>query len=96
MKPSEILRLAAQGVEQFPEHCGCDRIGVVAFQHELPWDERVAACKAFEVVKPDVDPGPHKPWWGDFKTDSYMSDENHGARIVGLCLAAAIAESEGQ
>lgn len=96
MKPSEILKLAARIVERGEKDCGCDAIGWAAsgrvghyppdnvmefFLHLYPQDGGSYYCET---------------WWGSFRNRTHRSPANRNARIIGLCLAAAIAESEGQ
>ena len=88
MKPSEILRKAAYLVESVPaeDYCGCYAIMLEAREH-APKQE-TDTLVAFEILRPPKGPeGACNRWWG-------LGDED--ARILGLCLAAAIAESEGQ
>lgn len=88
MKHSEALRLAAQMVEGEHTPFGCWAL------HEL--DICCNDVAAFQLMRPTnrevYDRGGREPvhdgasWWP-------MGDDS---RIIGLCLAAAIAESEGQ
>lgn len=104
MKPSEILRAAAAHLERR----GCmstegvcwaivDVAGVEGDDALLTLLSDPRAAPAYGFLR-CVEPQPKdygdgvRPayWWGLFCPDS------HNARIVGACLAAAIAESEGQ
>lgn len=92
MKPSEILRAAAVLIDQRTDahdgyYTGCGRIAQV-MGHYTDWDrdtwevpESVMAYLGL-VAPPKIKVG--ETWWG-----------NDGPRIIGLCLAAAIAEGEG-
>jgi hypothetical protein len=85
MKASEILRQAARLVERGEEWYGCFAIDEVAGADSIGHEQ---AMGIFKIVAPDG----HSLgsfWWG-------ASERSMDARIIGLCLAAAIAESEGQ
>jgi hypothetical protein len=89
MKPSEVLRKAAQMVERDYEYLGCLAIWHTARSCRL----EAETLEFFERVAParrvDGD-----PWWGNWATCEKNPQKN--ARIIGLCLAAALAESEGK
>lgn len=89
MKSSEVLRRAARSVERGSQSLGC-----LAIYNVVRWSERRsdAAMGFFLRVGPARDSG--DPWWGGWP--AYDESEHRDARIVGLCFAAAIAESEGQ
>ena len=101
MKPSEILRLAARHVENNPYRCGCPAIAHVMGRFE-EWHSGLGSSRGWGVPEDVMEyfglVGPKRPtskltselWWGEGRP------ENAGPRIIGLCLAAAIAESEGQ
>ena len=96
MKPSEILREAARLVEGSPgpDMCGCYAIALVAgtlrhgdwpYPYHIPED----VLRHFHMVAPYKRASTTlRRWWQGYGE----KDE----RIIGLCLAAAIAESEGQ
>lgn len=101
MKPSQILRCAAQiiereeleGLRNNDRLGGCDAIFEAlgeSFQ-ALGLDDVV--LEYFGRVKPRG-ARPFRWWWGNRK--NYYTSDNMNARIIGLCLAAAIAESEGK
>lgn len=92
MKPSEILRKAARTVEREPMELGC--CAILAIQPFAASEEESDAFHWFDLIKPLRPRGAEDPWWGGWGT--YPEPRNHNARIIGLCLAAAIAESEGQ
>lgn len=89
MKPSEILRVAARRVERHHTFAGCLAINGV----RAPVALIAAAHEYFQRVAPS-DFTRRDFWWGSDYT--FADPPAMGARIVGLCLAAAIAESEGQ
>jgi hypothetical protein len=84
VKPSEILREAALMVERDEERFGCLAIDTAAGPDFIAYER---AMETFEIVAPEG-LGIGSFWW--------PMKERHSARIIGLCLAAAIAESEGQ
>jgi len=101
MKSSEILRKAAQLVEGFestrdcylfPSY-GCYAIFAATPGQSLPWymaDEDTKAIakpmQYFRLCKPNhLNGNTISGWFGD----------DSSSRIIALCLAAAIAESEG-
>src|SRR5690606_24349180 len=84
MKPSEILREAARLVEIWPGRFGCEAIGAIesapmdGYLFQVP--RRVMAY--FEFCQPvDGERGLEGGWW---------PIKDSSARIIGLCLAAAI------
>jgi hypothetical protein len=91
MKSSEILREAARSVERGLDSYGCWAIVDAAeADYGLSLEETIKnsapATKAmtyFRLLSPRI---AFSTWW-DF--------DDQGPRIIGLCLAAAIAESEG-
>jgi hypothetical protein len=84
MKPSEILREAARRIERGVNIYGCCAIAEVSSWDDL--DEGSPVVSYFSLVRPHR--SPTGIWWS--------TEERDGARILGLCLAAAIAESEGK
>ena len=88
MKSSEILREAARRIELGKDQFGCHAIFVAmggnmhTIWPEPEWDSHI--MRRFRVVAPSKAKNGNA-WW-----DTYSE-----ARIIGLCLAAAIAESEG-
>lgn len=98
MKPSEILKQAARRVELLQTTCGCDSIrmvvnGSLAVGSAIPPE---SVMQFFRLVGPrNASAG--KTWWGRWRGGWYScTPADRDARIIGLCLAAAIAESEGQ
>ena len=82
MKSSEILRKAARLVEAGQCSFGCVAVDVVT---QWNFSEALKACEYIYLFMPvTMDKG------GGFWP---MRSKSH--RIIGLCLAAAIAESEG-
>lgn len=90
MKPSKVLREAARIVERSrrPNYCGCPAIGAVLGIYFLDRDLPEPVMGYFRLVAPSPDSSPYGAWW--------RGPEEKGERIIGLCLAAAIAESEGK
>jgi hypothetical protein len=87
MKSSEILRKAARRVERGMNDGGCGAIaevsGALRFKaREIMDFERASGIFARYLRQPNC-----VYWW--------PREPAHGPRIIGLCLAAAIAESEG-
>lgn len=91
VKPSEILRKAALWIERDIEWSG---LGCCAISCAAQYDDHKeeSAMHYFRQVGPRIDTH-EDPWWGNWET--YRAPTNQCARIIGLCLAAAIAESEG-
>lgn len=98
LKPSAILREAARLVESGEELGGCSaikvatdrlwrglRAGGYTYVAHSAW-LAAAADKYFNLLCPE-DGCMFSYWWPERL--------KHGPRIVGLCLAAAIAKSEG-
>lgn len=93
MKPSKILREAAKHIEKeqcLDQLCGCDVIQRKCKSYQQVIDTH----KYFSMVAPKRKE-PFRSWWGKISNESYQRPSNVNARIIGLCLAAAIAESEG-
>ena len=98
MKSSEILREAARLVEAgeigFGCHAitmaggGCDAIAAFELLHPT-YAERDLVNADSETSSGDNRPVRHGDFWW------YLHDGRSDYRIIGLCLAAAIAESEG-
>ena len=93
MKPSKILMDAARRVASGASECACDAIdaaGECAHSGEIH-----AARQYFDNFRPDnYDALPDASWWGLFSDDTHRLPENMNARLVALCLAAAIAKSD--
>lgn len=95
MKSSEILREAAKLIERDKEYpCGA----CYALKETLI--ERGQSTGASEersyVWGPEKWRGPSYYLYEMFgRNTKYRLWDSHGPRIIGLCLAAAIAESEG-
>lgn len=90
IKPSEVLRRAAQRVEDYPYTCGCYALSTVweELTHKA-WELAVyVPGYAYFVLFCPVDRGHHELW---FPIGVSGADQ----RIIALCMAAAIAESEG-
>lgn len=90
MKVSEILRESARLIAAGVCELGCPAISRAAGSDGPAY---LRAHAVFRLV------GPHRdnfgnPWWGSW--ESCVDEANRSARVIGLCLAAAIAESEGQ
>ena len=89
MKSSEILRRAARMVEREQSSFGCFAILKVMRLYRTGELRGIPepVLGAFRKVAPR---GRHlsDPWW-------FADDGGMDARIIGLCLAAAIAEDEG-
>ena len=81
MKSSEILREAAQLVEWGAQTVGCIAIVAAAPNNK----DRL---RALDIFRRYFEPAARPVVWWD-------TEIAHGPRIIGLCLAAAIAESEG-
>lgn len=82
MKSSEILRNAAKLIEEGVWYGGCSAINSAAR------DSVGDGVRALEIFKTIFLDHPRTDlWWGMVPAS--------GPRIIGLCLAAAIAESEG-
>lgn len=81
MKSSEILREAARRVESGKAMGGCYALLCVRCNYK----DKKGARNYFKMVKPSR---PIDGYW-------WPLDVRHGPRIIGLCLAAAIAESDG-
>jgi hypothetical protein len=91
MKPSEILREAARRVERGASIGGCSAIYWAARapnDYLRNWEARHRAREFFQHLRPTKVPSSGF-WWS-------ITNEGDNARIIGLCLAALIAESEGQ
>lgn len=84
MKPSQILREAARLVERGKYSGGCAAI----LWARVPYEDRGAAREYFHLLRPSK--SSDSGYWWDF------DPQGKSARIIGLCLAAAIAESEGE
>jgi len=87
MKSSEILRKAARRVERGTAISGCGAIMQASRlsrrgQNWLEDFDRAHGIFARYLRQPNC-----TYWW--------PKEPAHGPRIIGLCLAAAIAESEG-
>lgn len=85
-KPSQALRAAARLVERESERFGCGAIARTALDDTV----RVETLRYFARIHIMT----AAPWWGGW--DDYNKPEYRNPRIIGLCLAAAIAESEGR
>lgn len=86
MKSSKILRKAARMVDRGYDEGGCCAIiDSAPIRTDADYER---AMKRFEMVKPRRT-NTNLYWW------DIHSKEGNDARIIGLCLAAAIAESEG-
>lgn len=81
MKSSEILREAARRVELGKSFGGCFAIMMASRSYR---DRKRASDFFRSALSRDTESG---YWWPEH--------ECYGPRIIGLCLAAAIAESEG-
>ena len=94
MKPSEILREAAHLLERHPRkiHGGCHAIVLV--------DPKFSAGRVGEFGSDGADASVSRAWpfFNLMRGDGlyWWPEYNHDDRIIGLCLAAAIAESEGK
>lgn len=94
MKPSEVLRRAARNIARGVDRLGCVAISTAVW-HELNLRKKltmgeiyaieVRARYYFRMVAPPQIPNSGF-WWRRYDSDPH---------IIGLCLAAAIAESEG-
>lgn len=95
MKPSEILREAARIASDVPfTECGLpdqNRCGCGAILDAAGMESDSQANVYFELFRPNhlVAGG----WFGSFDLAAVQAKEH---RILALCLAAAIAESDGQ
>ena len=89
MKSSEILREAARLIELGLNDCGC--AAIMAAAH---WEKPAirAAMEPFLLFSPP-EKNENEVWWG--ASEMFWTGEHRDARIIGLCLAAAISESEG-
>ena len=91
MKSSEVLREAARTIELGRGTFGCLAIADVMGLY-APWKNGVADIpRQVMAAYRKVAPRGHNlsdPWWD---TD----ERGECSRIIGLCLAAAIAEDEG-
>lgn len=81
MKSSEILRKAARKVER-----GTYRGGCIAIANSARGFNDIS--RAHKVFRRHFYRSTSSGYWWPFS-------DKHGPRIIGLCLAAAIAESEG-
>ena len=94
MKPSKILRKSAQLLERHPDDVlgGCHAIVLV--------DPKFSAQKQGDFGSEGTDAAVSRAWpfFDLMRGDDlyWWPKRQHDARIIGLCLAAAIAESEGQ
>lgn len=94
MKPSEVLRRAARIAEEVPyrgsglneNRCGCGAIMDVC--HGILYE---IASEYFNLCRPSEYAG--GAWFGDY---AFENKQGKAHRVLALCLAAAIAESEGQ
>lgn len=98
MKPSAILRGAAKLIEDGECSEGCWAITSVGQRLGAKVSDIDKAHGAFDAVKPPSFNGGYDTWWGSVYDNPRTNSlpRNMNARIVGLCLAAAIAESEGK
>lgn len=87
MKPSEILREAAQLIAEQSMNYGCSAVGY-AFGYESHMHAKTVASDYFRLFEPD---SCELYWFGFMPTK-----KNQNRRVIALCLAAAIAESEGK
>jgi hypothetical protein len=83
MKASKVLRIAAQRIERGLNVLGCPAVNRIQRDSDK-------AMHYFNLFKP---PRIHhnSVWFGD-----WLIQENQDCRVLALCFAAAIAESEGQ
>jgi hypothetical protein len=90
MKPSEILREAARRVESGLNGYCCDAINQIVRCRGIADTDKEALLSHtyFKMVGPEVI---SFSWFGE----PYEKGP-HNRRVVALCLAAAIAESENQ
>lgn len=87
MKPSQILREAARRVDACKCPYGCWAIDE-AYGEDKHHVQKLHAKGFFHLTAPHFSFG---VWFGDTWTQA-----NQNRRVIALCLAAAIAESEGQ
>ena len=96
MKPSEILRKAAKIAHDIPAwgdewRCGCGAIDDAALKSD--WSLHDKCMDYFLLFKPDNN---ISRWFGTycrFDVDGLPAKEH---RVIALCMAAAIAESESR
>lgn len=87
MKASKVFREAAKKIELGYQNFCCNAISfVVVSDTFLQCEERDYFRKIYGKRN-----GGYLGWYG-----STLKKENQDARIIALCLAAAIAESEGK
>ena len=87
MKASEVLRKAAQMVERERAIGGCYAICESG-------DSQYSVNRAYGIFAKHFKGSKTGFWWTNRLGDPEAT-EPRNARIIGLCLAAAIAESEG-
>lgn len=88
MKPSQILREAARRIDAGEDPCGCWAIDG-AYGDDKHHAHKWRAKEFFHLIAPHANT--IGVWFG-----GTWSPINQSRRVIALCLAAAIAESEGQ